>query len=541
VRICDELDGIPLAIELAAARTRSFTPSEILERLGDRFRLLRTGARGGLERHRTLRATVAWSYQLLSPDERLLLDRLSVFAGGFDLAAAEAVCGESPLDRSDVFELLASLVDKSMVIADHTDSRTRYRLLETLRQFASERLDDAQDVARRRDRHLDYYVTVAEHANQLWASSRQLDGDGVFEREWDNLRAAHAWAIATADTDAADVIVSSSGRHARARGRHEHGEWAERTLGLESTGRHPHSTTFAWAARAAVARGDYDAGLAFAERGIAAAPRPAHPDTAGCWGWIINAHVASGRGEGTVEPARRLASIEPEISDPVARWVAVTALIESGLANDRTAVRQLVERLTALADQIGAPSILSETARYRALCAIYAQDPRDPQYALTASQEGLALARTARDPNAEGINFTMLAFAATALHTSDASEICRGAITRLYDLRFWNVLWLVIETTAGSFATAGSLEEAAVLYGHLEAHRPPWGIPAVRRARERGLDRVRQLPQLDALMARGAAMNRDQLVSYTLVHLDVQPSHHSPAHRRASAVDTPSD
>ena len=141
--ICEELDGIPLAIELAAARVRSLTPTEVLERLGDGLRLLRSSGRGRLARHRTLHAAVDWSYQLLPADERSLFDRLSVFAGGFDFPAVEAICAGPPLDAAEIFDLLASLVDKSMVIADRGAGGTRYRLLETLRQFAAERLADA--------------------------------------------------------------------------------------------------------------------------------------------------------------------------------------------------------------------------------------------------------------------------------------------------------------------------------------------------------------------------------------------------------------
>ena len=157
--ICRRLDGIPLAIELAAARIRSLSPSDLLERLDDRFRLLRGAGRGGLERHQTLRATVAWSYQLLSPDSRLLFDRLSVFAGTFDLAAAEAICADDTIDEYDIVDLLGDLVDKSMVIADRSDRGTRYRLLETLRQYGEERLDDRGETAPMRDAHLGHFVT----------------------------------------------------------------------------------------------------------------------------------------------------------------------------------------------------------------------------------------------------------------------------------------------------------------------------------------------------------------------------------------------
>ena len=159
--ICGRLDGIPLAIELAAARVRSMTPTELAGRLDDRFRLLRGGRRGGLERHQTLRATVQWSHQLLTGQERALFDRLAVFAGGFDLDSAEAVCADDTIDPLDVGDLLAALVDKSMVVADRHGPRTRYRLLETLRQYGEERLAEDGELAPLRDRHLDHYVATA--------------------------------------------------------------------------------------------------------------------------------------------------------------------------------------------------------------------------------------------------------------------------------------------------------------------------------------------------------------------------------------------
>jgi predicted ATPase len=131
VQICERLDGIPLAIELAAARMRSLSAEELLDRLRDRFRVLRGSGRGTLDRHQTLRAAVSWSYQLLSNDERILFDRVSVFAGGFELPAAEKVCGFDPLDANDVIDLVSSLVDKSMIVAERRASGMRYRLLET--------------------------------------------------------------------------------------------------------------------------------------------------------------------------------------------------------------------------------------------------------------------------------------------------------------------------------------------------------------------------------------------------------------------------
>ena len=145
---CRRLDGIPLAIELAAARVRSLSPEDLVSRLDQRFKLLTHGSRAALERHQTLRSTIDWSYDLLTPTERHALQRLSVFAGGCDLAAAEAVLPDDMLDAADVVDVLGQLVDKSLVVVDDADSGMRYRLLETIRQYAQERLDAGDDPAR---------------------------------------------------------------------------------------------------------------------------------------------------------------------------------------------------------------------------------------------------------------------------------------------------------------------------------------------------------------------------------------------------------
>jgi hypothetical protein len=461
---------------------------------------------------------VAWSYQLLSGLEQLIFERLSVFAGEFDLAAAEVVSTDEELAAEDVFELLASLVDKSMVIADRREYGTRYRLLETLRQFGAERLDERAGVAPVRGRHLSHFVEVAEQANELWGSPRQLAADAIFEREWDNLRAAHAWAIATCDLAAADALVDATGRHARVRARHEHEDWALSTLRLDAADRHPHPSTFGWAARWPVAMGDYDRGIAIAHRGIQTAPSPDHPDTAGCWSWIVKALVAAGRGAEAVEPVRHLAIAGPLNSDRVAQWMAMAPVIEFDVANEPASLPSDIVRLASLADMIGSPSILSETASYRGSSALYA-DPPDTQAAHAAFQDGLVLARTAGDVIAECRNLSGLARSATALDAPDARQICRDAITRLYETRFWNVLTLVFEVVAGSFAAAQQLEPAAILYGYLQLH-PPWPFPGAERARLSGIEAVRQHPHADELLARGAAMDRDQVVQYALEQLD---------------------
>jgi predicted ATPase/class 3 adenylate cyclase len=164
VSVCRRLDGMPLAIELAAARLRSMSLGELCDRLDDRFRLLTGGSRTALERQQTLRATVGWSYSLLTTTEQLLLGRLSVFAGTFALPAAEAVCGFRDIDKYEVADLLGSLVDKSLVVAEPSVTARRYRLLESIRLFAAERLVETVDAAAAATAHCDYFLASAETA-----------------------------------------------------------------------------------------------------------------------------------------------------------------------------------------------------------------------------------------------------------------------------------------------------------------------------------------------------------------------------------------
>src|SRR5262245_20390280 len=160
--ICRRLDGVPLAIELAAARVRVLSLTEIRDGLHDRFRLLTGGARTGVRRQQTLRASVDWSHALLTEPERTLFRRLAVFMGGFDLDAAQAVAGGSDVERYQVLDLLTLLVDKSLVVAESTSGRTRYRLLETVRQYAAEKLGESGQADAVRARHRDHYSSIAE-------------------------------------------------------------------------------------------------------------------------------------------------------------------------------------------------------------------------------------------------------------------------------------------------------------------------------------------------------------------------------------------
>jgi predicted ATPase len=196
--ICRRLDGIPLAIELAAARVRVLAPEQLASRLDQRFRLLTGGSRAALPRQQTLQALVDWSYQLLTPPERRLFDRLSVFAGGCTLEAAEAVGSADDLAAEDVLDLLARLVDKSLVVAEEQEDGTeRYRLLETLRQYGRERLLAGDAVEAVHQRHADHYrALAAERAPQFDATAAAWASALAWcDQEHDNLLAALRWLI----------------------------------------------------------------------------------------------------------------------------------------------------------------------------------------------------------------------------------------------------------------------------------------------------------------------------------------------------------
>jgi len=193
VRICSQLDGIPLAIELAAARVKAVPIDVIASRLDDRFRLLVGGNRAALPRHQTLRAAMDWSYDLLSEQEQSLLRRLSVFAGGFTLEAAEMVCAGEGIDKGDILNLLTCLVEKSLVLLDEREGHDRYRLLETVRQYGQGGLAKAGEVDTLRNRHRDFFLKMAEGAEPKLLGADQAAWLTRLEKEHDNLRAALEW------------------------------------------------------------------------------------------------------------------------------------------------------------------------------------------------------------------------------------------------------------------------------------------------------------------------------------------------------------
>jgi predicted ATPase/class 3 adenylate cyclase/DNA-binding CsgD family transcriptional regulator len=228
--ICRRLDGLPLAIELAAARVRALSLAEILDTLHDRFRLLTGGARTTVRRQQTLRASVDWSHALLTGPERMSLRRLGVFLGGFDLVAAQAVAGGGDVERFQVLDQLTLLVDKSLVVAEDSGGRTRYRLLETVRQYALEKLGESGEADVVRARHRDYYTAMAALLDAPAGSDyeQRLEQADI---EIDNLRAAFGWSRENSDVELALALASSLQPLWQTRGRLREGRtWFDSAL-----------------------------------------------------------------------------------------------------------------------------------------------------------------------------------------------------------------------------------------------------------------------------------------------------------------------
>jgi predicted ATPase/class 3 adenylate cyclase/DNA-binding CsgD family transcriptional regulator len=228
--ICARLDGVPLAIELAAARARALSLAEILDSLHDRFRLLTGGARTAVRRQQTLRASVDWSHALLTEPERVLFRRLAVFLGGFDLEAAQMVAGGGDVTRYQVFDQLNLLVDKSLVVADNARAVTRYRLLETVRQYALEKLGESGEADAVRSCHRDHYTAMAALLDAPAGSDYEQRIEQA-DIEIDNLRAAFGWSRENSDIELALALASSLQPLWLARGRLREGlAWFETAL-----------------------------------------------------------------------------------------------------------------------------------------------------------------------------------------------------------------------------------------------------------------------------------------------------------------------
>ncbi len=277
LQICRQLDGIPLAIELAAARVTALLPEQIADRLNDRFNLLTSGSRTALPRQQTLRAMLDWSYDLLSDAERATLQRLALFAGSWSLEAAEAVCEGEPIEDAQIVDLVTHLIDKSLVLVEPHAEEIRYRMLDTIQQYAQEKLLESERSDRVYQRHLAFFLRLAEQGEPELRGPQQAIWLNRLELDLDNLRAALAWSLQDQAPKADDALQEAGLRLAGALGefwfRHddigEGGEWLNKALSESA----PASTstqakTLCQAGRFASLRGDLERATALLEQSL---------------------------------------------------------------------------------------------------------------------------------------------------------------------------------------------------------------------------------------------------------------------------------
>jgi predicted ATPase/class 3 adenylate cyclase len=515
-RLCARLDGIPLAIELAAARVRAFPPAELLERVDDRFRLLRRSSSAGAERHGTLRATVAWSYQLLDADEQRLFEQLSVFPGTFDLDAVELVCAPAAVGDVDLVDLLISLVDKSMVTVVRTDRRARYRLLETLRAYGEERLEAGGQMAALRDRHLAHYVELAKRADTWFKGARASEASAIFEVEWDNLRAAFSWAIATEDLDAAAIIVDATTFWAKASLRSEQGEWVRAALALAAKQGDPRPSLWGAAASDATTAGDYEAAVDYATAGIALGACAPEDGSMLCTSQLCVALYQLGHRDELCDARPGLESVTAECEPVFERGVGLLVIkISSALADPE----RLGEHARAFYDW--AAPLHNEwlddwVAFSQVLDQLYAGQVDEALEVLPG-----ALDQTRRhgnrflEGNLQGLRLVALA----SRHDDRLASAFADTLVELMAARNWQVLWWTLEALGEHWARAGKLAPAGVLIGHLEAHSRSSRFSLADRPTTLAL--IAEHSAADELMATGARMSRDELVAYALDHLVV--------------------
>jgi hypothetical protein len=489
--------------------------------------VVRADSRSRPSRHQTLRAAVLWSFELLADSTRKLFERLSVFAGNFNIAAVEAVCSSDNLDGGDLLVELGHLVNKSMVVAERREAGTRFRLLDTMRHFGAEQLELRGQPAEARTRHMRYYVALAERADVLVRGPRELDGRMIFEDIWDNLRAAHSWAVARADVDHAERIVRAARLFAQSRIQFEVYDWMKRTIELDTHDRHVHPEVYGGAAEWAEGAGpELDLQIKFLIRGIEVAESPDHPSTALCWVTIPKpifleqqprfAELATWLR--TFDYQRMLDTAVSGLNTDFDWWALVSSL-EAAEPEGSYWSRRLT-LLIDTASRVRAPSLSAFAALYQGHDHM---DRRPPEARVAAAkyQEGLTIAREVQARQLEGDCFRAYVFA-TVYRRDDnraATLICRDALTLFRETRRFDRLGQLLTSAALVLARASRLEAASVVLGHIRVHLEEFGFEYELGFRDEIMRLSDGESDREEWFARGASMSLDEAASYAIEHL----------------------
>ncbi|HYB18443.1 MAG TPA: hypothetical protein VEF71_23680, partial [Streptosporangiaceae bacterium] len=519
--ICRRLDGIPLAIELAAARVTAMRPAEIAALLDERFQLLTRGRADAAARQQTLQATVEWSYALLGEAERRVFGCLGVFPGSFDAEAAAAVADAVGLRRWDVLDGLTSLVGKSMVAEEEGPGQaSRYRLLETMRAYARQQLAAVGEQDRLRHRHAEYYAAFAERAGLELLGPAQLEWQPRVRAERDNLQAAITWALtsdAQARPPAFRIVAALIGFAVSSPS--AVGGWADACLAqISACPPELRGMITAAAAWSAFFAGDLPLAQQRAEDALHD-PAVGDPLSPGMLrGVLVQTYLLAGQPERGASIARegRQEAAELGIEFGVGNFLAAEAMAWTA-AGDYAAARRPAMEAVEVARRVQNPG-LSAWAFCAAAGAIW---PGDPQAALALIEDSLALTRAGAFDPVLDIALTWTGFirartgdlpgALAALQEAMAQQHADG--NRL-------LLNMTLQITTVVLARLGQAEPAVVLSGAFSAHFPP-GISAVHQDVTMGIEEAQSLARhalgeaaYSAALERGAAMDDDQVVGY---------------------------
>jgi hypothetical protein len=544
VRLCRRLDGVPLALELAAARVNVMSPEELAGALDHRFEVLAGGRRGAVKRQQTLRATIDWSYDLLTAAQQRLLARLAAFAGGCTRAAADAVCAGEPIEPRSVFALLTELVERSLVVAERDRPETRYRLLETIREYGEDRLAEHRETEMLRSRHAEYYCDFAHVVSEQMIGPDQIPAGRRLAVEHENLLAVWNYAIDTDNADLALRLVRDLpwgmipiGYRLRLA--------VEPVLGLSGASEHSlYPFALSLAANQAAMRGDRHAAKTLCEGALDASGRLSDPDSEveilvwGTRGVIAFATGATHEAGVFSERGAEIARAAPSRSAILANYLGSAATYYV-MAGEADAALPLATEGLALARRLEIPSLISLSLAALAGALV----ERDPEQARARLLESIQL-RTSLGYENWG-ELTQAALVSARLGDwPQTLALAAPSIRHLHWIGEWPLLGAIVNLVARALAPTDP-ETAAVLQGvarklviaavvHSDpntqtsaatsttqsagAEPSPAGdfVTQLRRTTTGMLNAALGHARLEELRAEGEAMDRDQAVAYAL-------------------------
>ena len=456
VEICQRLDGIPLAIELAASRLLSMSVAELRDRLDDRFRLL-VGSRRGLERHQTLRHAVQWSYDLLNDDEKRLLAGCSVFAGGFDIGGACAVT--DIVDELSALDLLDALVRKSLLVADRSSARTRYSMLETIRQFAEEQLVDSGSVDEVRSAHARYFASRESDILALWDGPQQRESYEWFTTELPNLRAAFRWAADRNDLDTAIAIAFFAAFLGFWIEHFEPIAWTEELIEPACTVDHQRLAQLYAMATQCYAAGRLNDALGYVSAGRLAIDSGRYAQVPYDFeSWLGGPYIWKGVPEQWLELCRNMIA-QGRDTHYFAQANLVTALTFTGAGGDAVAAS---ENLVAAADATENPMVIC----YALVAYGFARRDVDPAAAYESFQRGLTIARDSRNRQIEShLAGNVSIVAESHGDPVDALDNLNFAIRNHYDSGSFSLMLSPLVILAATLDRLGRNAAAATISG----------------------------------------------------------------------------